>query len=419
MDIMVNSIGQEITFLKLDTRVIKSFDEVLSNHIEVVETSLWSVLRKMVLRKGVAKALQACASSVLHKRSDYEFLTTGNVLRKKIRLPGLFGNKAISAAYSWVKRTQAALLLDYLKEHLSQYDWDRLIVVVFNGSNYPESVLAEASKRFRRVFVEDGFFPGTLQIDPVGINAANSVPRCSAFYKRGRDFSEGGLPTAVTNRPSKRKFTRVDLAPGFVFVPFQVPSDMQVTLHSPWVKDMYHFYDIVINAADQNPEEMFVIKEHPRFKRSVIGTRPRHPRVKFANGNITSELISNARTVVTINSTVGIEALLLGKQVITLGDACYNIQDLVLRANDMGRLNAALALRGWLPEEELRRQFLGFLWNYYLVKGSFAEPPIALASRILDRFELDSEVRDVIANLNSCNKWSRDQPCSVLCASSG
>lgn len=83
MDTMANSIlGQEITFLKLDTRVIKNFDKVLTNNIEVVETSLWSVVRKNALKKGAAKALQACASSVLHKRSDYEFLTTGNVLRK-------------------------------------------------------------------------------------------------------------------------------------------------------------------------------------------------------------------------------------------------------------------------------------------------------------------------------------------------
>ena len=38
------------------------------------------------------------------------------------------------------------------------------------------------------------------------------------------------------------------------------------------------------------------------------------------------EVLKKAELVITLNSTVGIEALLYGKPVLTLGDAFYNIK---------------------------------------------------------------------------------------------
>jgi len=369
-------------FLKLDTGVVRHFDKALAGEVEVIRTDSRSVYRRLAGLKGKQAARGSLLRALFGDKRAFAPLVEGNLARKRIRLPWLFGNPLAGGIYGWTKRVQAALLRDMLTARLATTGRDD-VVIVYNGSNYPESVLAETSAGHPRVFVEGGFFPRTLQIDPVGLNAANSVPRDPSFYlDTPEDFAAAGLPEAVNNRPSKSKYPPVELTPGYVFVPFQVPSDMQVTLHSPWVRDMEAFYDVIRAAADRNPGDIFVIKEHPSFKRSVIGTQPAHPRVIFANGNVTSELIRNARAVVTLNSTVGIEALLIDRPVITLGDACYNVAGLVQHTGDAVALDGALAARGWRPDDRLRRQFLGYLWNRYLIHGRYDDLPADLGAQI-------------------------------------
>ncbi|MBY5972416.1 hypothetical protein KUV28_08670 [Ferrimonas balearica] len=370
-------------FLKLDTGVIDTFDQALAGAVEVVATSPGKPLARLARHRGWPCALGVQARALLAPGAEARQLIAGNMARKRIRLPEIFGNPFVAGLYSYVKRVQAAVLKEALLAELAASDPE--VVIVYNGSSYPESVLEAASRGRPRVFIEAGFFPKTLQVDPKGLNGANSVPRDPAFYlETEEDFAAPGLPEFVNNRPSKSRYDPVELTPGYVFVPFQVPSDMQVTQHSPWIRDMEQFLEQVCAAADRNPDDTFVIKEHPSFKRSVIGWRE-HPRVIFANGNVTSDLIRDARAVITLNSTVGIEGLLLGKPVITLGHACYNIDGLVQHAPDAAALDAALAARDWAPDERLRRQVLGYLWNRYLVHGSYAELPSDLAETLKAR----------------------------------
>lgn len=370
-------------FLKLDTGVIANFDTALAGEVEVVATSPGKPLARLARHRGWARALAVQARALVAPGPQARAAIVANMARKRIRLPEIFGNPFVAGLYSYVKRVQAAVLHQALEAELAASDPE--VVIVYNGSAYPESVLEAVSRDRPRVFIEAGFFPKTLQVDPKGLNGANSVPRDPAFYlETEEDFAAPGLPEFVNNRPSKSKYEPVELTPGYVFVPFQVPSDMQVTQHSPWIRDMEQFLTEVCAAAERNPDETFVIKEHPSFKRSVMGLAS-HPRVIFANGNVTSELIREARAVITLNSTVGIEGLLLGKPVITLGAACYNVPGLVQHAPDAAALDAALAARDWAPEARLRRQFLGYLWNRYLIHGSYAELPADLGALLAAR----------------------------------
>ena len=86
--------------------------------------------------------------------------------------------------------------------------------------------------------------------------------------------------------------------------------------------------------------------------------------------------------MVTLNSTVGIEALLFGKPVITLADACYNIDGLVRNASNSEQLNNLIVDKGWLPNERLRLQFLGYVWNEYLLHGYFDNLPSDILLKI-------------------------------------
>ncbi|SNY37263.1 capsular polysaccharide export protein [Pseudooceanicola antarcticus] len=375
--------GEQMIFLKLDTSVIDSFDAALGRDGLRIDTSLSAVLGRLARHSSWGAALGALAGALLGPGAEARQAVQGNLRRKRIRLPSVFGNPVVGGIYGYVKRVQAALLRRCLDAEIAATDPE--VVVIYNGSVFPESVLEAASRGRRRVFVEAGFFPNSLQLDPKGLNGANSVPRNPDFYlETPEDFAAEGLPAAVNNRASKLPEEEVSLSPGYVFVPFQVPSDMQVMAHSPWVRSMEQFLDVVCEAAERNPDDTFVIKEHPSFRHSVRDLRS-HPRVIFANGNVTSELVRDARAVITLNSTVGIEALLMGKQVITLGEACYNIDRLVRHAEGPAALDAALADPDWKPEEALRYQFLGFLWNRYLVRGSYADLPGDFAERLAEK----------------------------------
>jgi len=371
-------------FLKLDTKVVSSFDKALGSGVHVVRTGMGPCFRILKRHFGSKRACVLLLKAFISPSEHADNNVSGNICRKQIRFPKVFGNPAIRGLYRYFKLVDATLLEAALQIEVDAVNPE--VVIIFNGTNYPESVLNQVTESRKRVFLEAGFFPGTLQFDPLGLNGGNSVPRDPSFYlDTDEDFAADGLPELVNDRASKTQFDATELPEDFIFVPFQVPSDMQVTRHSPWVKDMEAFLDVICDAADRNPDEVFVIKEHPSFKRSVIGWRS-HPRVIFANGNVTSKMIQKARAVITLNSTVGIEALFLQTPVITLGNACYNIDGLVQHALNAEALDRALeAIKTWQPNERLQRQFLGYLWNKYLVKGSFRVPPQNLGVQLAGR----------------------------------
>ena len=84
------------------------------------------------------------------------------------------------------------------------------------------------------------------------------------------------------------------------------------------------------------------MKEHPSDHGRIdySGAFRAFPDVVFTKLMNTQELIEKSAAVVTVNSTVGIEAMLHLKPVITLGDAFYAVPGLVRpcgRDDELGR----------------------------------------------------------------------------------
>lgn len=160
-----------------------------------------------------------------------------------------------------------------------------------------------------------------------------------------------------------------------MFVPLQVPNDTQVIANSSWIKDMDQFLEEIIGASNALPQDLkLVVKEHPSWPGDFKEAYKNNSRVIFANGNPTQQLIEHAEAIITINSTVGIESLLLNKKVITVGQACYNIDELSLHAPDSETLrHHLLSLDSWQPNKYLQIQFLAFLKSYYCITGSYTK----------------------------------------------
>ena len=85
-------------------------------------------------------------------------------------------------------------------------------------------------------------------------------------------------------------------------------------------------------------------------------------------------MINNAKAVITINSSVGIESLLKHKNVITLGNAAYSIDGVVKQASSIDELALALDSLESSADEDLINHFLYYIRYIYSVEGSWRTP---------------------------------------------
>ncbi|TGE84510.1 capsular biosynthesis protein [Pseudoalteromonas sp. KS88] len=256
-------------------------------------------------------------------------------------------------------------------------------LVIWNGNKLPNVTVVKAAKRLgiNVFYYENGLLPNTSCLDPKGVNFASSVKREREFYENFElpEHFNVHIPklTPRANHKKRKKFVQSKLPARYIFVPFQVPHDTQIASYSPWIHSMEALYDKVMEAVEElnDPQLKVVFKEHPSWHKHYPHLYKKHPQALFANGNVTADLIENAQAVVTVNSTVGIEALLIGQRVITLGQACYNIDGLVLHApNEIALRNQLLqVMHGWQVDSHLKDTFFSYLKHVYSVQGRWQD----------------------------------------------
>ncbi len=261
------------------------------------------------------------------------------------------------------------------------------LVVVWNGFHMEAASCVKVAHvlGIKTIFMENGYFPQTLVMDEKGVNAVNSLAGKGAqFYQKVQVDQEKLAQLYDTKlqqvKLRKRYFGKeeIEYPRNFFFLPFQVLTDTQVLLNSPHIRNMYELVDIVYSALERfncinNEDFWLVIKEHPcdfgRVDYSDLKKKYQNKKVVFTITTPSSRLIELSKAVITINSTVGIEALLKRKAVITLGKDFYNVEGLVHHCNDLLRLHEFMAKA--LSEKinnELLDKFLYFLRYEYLVE---------------------------------------------------
>jgi capsular polysaccharide export protein len=187
----------------------------------------------------------------------------------------------------------------------------------------------------------------------------------------------------------------ITLPAQFVFLPLQVHDDSQILLYSPHFRDMpsvIRFCVAGVAAYNQRngTQLALVVKEHPsdhgRIDYSDVYRA--FPDVVFTKLTSTQELIEKCAAVITVNSTVGIEAMLRLKQVVTLGEAFYAVPGLVRPCGANDDLGATLQQSIETPvDRDLTARFLYFLRHDYLVpldrNALAASDPKAAVDKIL------------------------------------
>jgi len=252
-------------------------------------------------------------------------------------------------------------------------------VAVWNGGHRYCSLLTSiCGPEVRTFYFENGLLPNTTTLDPRGVNYRNSVPRDEAFYldyarSHSAKASSGEEVRLIPRKPRVEGGAAVELPERFIFIPFQDDRDTQVRLFSPWVRDMRELFAFAERLVSELGLPV-VLKEHPSSRETYPDLHERvSDKLFFANQNSTQQLIESSQLVITLNSTVGLESILLGKRVLTLGLAFYNIDGLVLHGDSASEaLELVRQSPDWQPDAETRQGFLAYLHDEYCVPGAWA-----------------------------------------------
>lgn len=304
------------------------------------------------------------------KRSDLREIEKEKVLRSTSVVSGrLLPEDAIDLARSMRR---------YIRECVKEND----IFCIWNGSCAVGAILKllKVDFQYKTLFFEIANLPNRLFVDSEGVNAQSSLfskpetiksfpappsfdyyswygnylefkknpPPQLKFQKRisssslvdyigylfgsARDASYG--PFYYLLRKLKfRKKAQITLSADsefdkYVFVPLQVSNDSQIIVNSDYDNiDLISRacsdksssgYTIVVKVHPAEPDYNFYEKIYNRFENEI-----RKGNIVFSNRN-TNELIAGADFVYVINSTVGLEALLVNKPVTVIGRSFYS-----------------------------------------------------------------------------------------------
>ena len=285
------------------------------------------------------------------------------------------------------------------------------VTVTWNGYFAPDKIVNYLAKKYniKTIYYEMGLFrPDTMTIDNKIVNYGNSVPQNIEYYKNN-NFIKNNKPTSVKIDNSNKNIYKIyksfdhllyhlncciykrfdnikkltfgkskelsevvqlsDIDSKYIniFVPLQVSTDTQILLNSPEIKSMEELIVIlnkaIIKLNSSNIKYKIYIKKHPKDLREI--------KIKFEkniyllNEKIPSkDIIKKTSLALTINSTVGLEAIELNKPCVVLGNAFYSIKPIAFKSTSANLTNSIKeALKN--TDVKLQDKFIEYLKHEY------------------------------------------------------
>ena len=302
-------------------------------------------------------------------------------------------------------------------------------MVVFNGQFYPEAIARYlAQKRGIRVITHEvglqpasAFFTdGEATAYPIHIPAEFELndeqnAKLDAYLgKRFQgDFTMAGIKFWSDMKGLDESFLRKakgfkQIVPIFTNVIFDTSQPHANTVF----EDMFDWLDLVLEVIRAHPETLFVIRAHPDELRVRKASREtvaawveasgadKEPNVVFIAPNETLssyELIQKSKYVMIYNSTIGLEASIMGAAVLCAGKARFTQYPTVFFPQTVDevrrKMEEFLELEKIDVPSEFKRNARRFLY-YQLFRtslpfGDFLEPSVRTTQTRLKSFELD------------------------------
>lgn len=263
-------------------------------------------------------------------------------------------SKHARLAKRWFLRSQYAWAYNFLSKQ------PRSTVICWNGMKGFRYLFMLAAKQLghETIYLEECPLPNRISVDRQGINFGNSLPRKKDFFLKWAEKNSdltGKWPSIrdeITPRAPaigvSSTVADTDLTESkFIFCPLQVPGDSQLTVYG----DQCDTVEKTISALHACSEFLpagfhFRLKEHPSAKKRLTESIKalETDRFRLDNASDTCELIKKAEGVVTVNSSVGLEALFFDRPVAVLGHAFYAIDGIVKK------LSSTSDLAEWVDE---------------------------------------------------------------------
>jgi len=306
-------------------------------------------------------------------------------------------------------------------------------VIVFNGQFFPEATARYvAQKRGIRVITHEvglqpasAFFTdGEATAYPIHIpdefelNDEQNAKLDAYLARRFQgDFTMAGIKFWSGMQGLDEAFLQKairfrQIVPVFTNVIFDTSQPHANTVF----EDMFDWLDLTLKVIRRHPETLFIIRAHPdelRLRKSsretvegwVAARRVDHePNVVFVGPKETLssyELIQKSKFVMVYNSTIGLEASIIGAAVLCAGRARFTQYPTVFFPQTVAEVRSKMeefltAEKIEIPVEFQRnaRRFLYYqLFRTSLPFGDFLEPSVRTTQTRLKLFELDELVR--------------------------
>lgn len=305
-------------------------------------------------------------------------------------------------------------------------------ILLWNGSNNLFIVNLARDNDIKTWFFENGYLPNTLQMNRLGVNASvgyntNSVKELYSFTFPDADIKINNFvikqPKRLTilsylmSKLSQARHRNVAtdiyrvlsarllklvikikynygysspsisyIGKPYIFFPLQVNDDTQIIQNSSY-QDMYQILDTLAPLISNSGYQL-VIKEHPedmsytKYKKYT----------KFKNVHLTknvniNNLIENADCILTVNSSVGFQAIQKHKKVITFGASFYNSAPGVYQCNlYTGNFLKTLShVIGFDFSSEEQDKYINHFKDNIFIEGNWKEPDTLLLEGCVKR----------------------------------
>jgi hypothetical protein len=303
-------------------------------------------------------------------------------------------------------------------------------VLVFNGQFFPEATARYiAQKRGLRVITHEvGLQPATAYFtegeataypitipDSFEMNDEQNAKLDAYLAKRFQgDFTMAGIKFWADMKGLDEAFLKKaagfkQIVPIFTNVIFDTSQPHANTIF----EDMFDWLDMVLEVIRAHPKTLFVVRAHPdelrvrKASRETVGgwVESRRvtdfPNVVFVAPNETLssyELILRSKFVMVYNSTIGLEASIMGAAVLCAGRARFTQYPTVFFPQTIDeqkkKLEEFLAVEKIEVPAEFKRNARRFLY-YQLYRtslpfGNFLEPSVRTTQTRLKSFELSN-----------------------------
>jgi hypothetical protein len=267
--------------------------------------------------------IRAARRKFLSKRlslaSSYRGIKLGQAYElDKMRNPSSFkGHSLVKKVNAFIECVDAMFSVLDECNPAAVYIWNGKTGIVANVLR-----LLSKNRKIACAFMERGLFPGTLFIDQQGVNGYSNLQKMAKFPEAKK------LPSAFSERI--KHYSPQHPMPSlkgkrFILCPLQVEDDSNIHLHSDSVKSMRQLCMIILNALENLPADVIaVIRPHPEEDPARVLNLPIHDRLIVTDEGNLRDWIVHCSAVVTINSTVGLEAAMMRKGVVLLGRAIYS-----------------------------------------------------------------------------------------------